>query len=120
MPSALFAQATCTVNGQVSDCKAASAIGLAIMLPLLILGILSLVGWIIMMTHAIQHDVPNKAVWIVLMVVFNIGWIIYYFVVKRPFDQAHATVGAMTNQPPTDTTPPVDPVEGPPPVIPVV
>jgi multidrug efflux pump subunit AcrB len=46
--------------------------------------------WIVMLIHAASKPIPNKTVWI-LVIVFTgcIGAIVYFFVVKKPFDRGH-------------------------------
>ncbi len=42
--------------------------------------------WIVMLVHAIRHDIKDKALWIILILLTGwLGAIIYYFVVKRNF-----------------------------------
>lgn len=102
--SLLAATANCTVNGEPADCGAAAGVALAILLPLILVGILSFVGWLMMLIHAISKDIPNKTLWIVLLIFFNIAWVIYYFVVKRPFDKGELKPASVTS-----STPPSDP-----------
>jgi cytochrome b subunit of formate dehydrogenase len=53
------------------------------------LAITGLVFWIISLIHVLQHaDVKDRVMWIViLLVVGNIAGLIYFFVVKRPYDK---------------------------------
>lgn len=104
----LGATSNCTINGEAADCGAAAGIALAVLIPFIIIAILSFVGWLVMLIHAITKDIPNKAVWIVLLLLFNVAWIIYYFVVKRPFDNgtlppASGTPGATPPAPGSPT-----------------
>src|SRR3989344_57648 len=88
-----LAAGKCTVNGQEVDCaelgnqvKGFLGWGIGIFLVVAVLGIWATVFWIIMIVHAVQHDVENKAMWIILMVFTGIvGALVYYFVVKRKF-----------------------------------
>ncbi len=99
-----LAAAKCTVNGREVDCaelgnqvKGFLGWGIGIFLVIAALGILATVFWIMMIVHAAQHNVENKAMWIVLMVLTGIvGALVYYFVVKRKFN--------------TQLPPPVSPV----------
>ncbi|MBI2669814.1 MAG: PLDc N-terminal domain-containing protein [Candidatus Yanofskybacteria bacterium] len=88
-----FAAAKCTVNGREVDCaelgnkvKGFLGWGIGSFFVIFALGIWAIVFWIMMIVHAAQHDVENKAMWIILMVFTGvIGALIYYFVVKRKF-----------------------------------
>lgn len=88
-----FAAAKCTVNGQEVDCaelgnqvKGFLGWGIGIFILFAALGIWATVFWIMMIVHAVKHNVENKAMWIILMVFTGIvGALIYYFVVKRKF-----------------------------------
>jgi hypothetical protein len=81
------AAATCTVNGEQVACPAGLGIGMLIFaIVMFALGIFFFVFWIKMIIHAASNPVQNKALWIVLMVLFGVlGAIIYYFVVKKDF-----------------------------------
>ncbi len=44
--------------------------------------------WIYMIVHAINHDIKDKPMWIILLVFTHLlGALIYYFVIKKPFDK---------------------------------
>lgn len=82
------------VSAQEMDIEAVSAISPAIGLPVVILlfvlaatvSIFSFVMWILMLIHAAKHPVENKVLWILLIVLVNpIGWVLYYFMVKRNY-----------------------------------
>lgn len=100
------AASECTVNGQVVDCaelggmiKGFIALGLGTIFILFALGILALIFWIMMLVHAAQQEVANKAMWIILMVFFGVvASIVYYFVVKRPFDKTRVQVKESVSQ----------------------
>lgn len=50
--------------------------------------ILSTIFWIMMIVHATRHQITNKGIWIVIIVLTGIlGAIIYYFIIKRKFDK---------------------------------
>lgn len=110
--TALAATSKCTFNGQEVDCAAVGekiggflGAGLGIILLVIVLGIASTIFWILMLVHAIKHDVESKALWIVLMVFTGlIGALIYYFAVKRDFDMRQAGGVMSPTMPPT--TPP--------------
>lgn len=45
-----------------------------------------LVFWIVMLVHAIRHDIKDKPLWIILLLLTGwLGGIIYYFVIRRNF-----------------------------------
>ena len=84
----------CTVNGQVVPCDqvfdkfSAFFVGFGLVFIFcFVLGIVGLVLTILMIIHAAQHETKDRALWIVLMVIFGpVAAVIYYFAVKRPFD----------------------------------
>lgn len=85
-----LASSKCTLNGQEVDCaelgnKVKSFLGWGIA-GFLIIGIWTIVFSIMMIIHAFKHDIENKAMWIILMLLTGIvGACIYYFMVKRKF-----------------------------------
>ena len=92
------AAAKCTLNGREVPCgefggpiKVILGWGIGIFLIFLVifaLVIWVMVFWVMMIVHATQHDVANKAMWIILMVFTGIvGALVYYFAVKREFDK---------------------------------
>ena len=89
------AQATCTVDGRQVPCeelaesaKSFFAWGIGGFLFIFTLIILATVFWIMMIVHAAKHPINNKGIWIVVMIFTGIfGALIYYFVVKRKFNQ---------------------------------
>lgn len=110
----VFAQENVDVmmnNGiEVSD-KAAMWMGggfLAILALAAIVGLLCTIFWIWMLIHSITKPIENKAIWIlVLLITGIIGAIVYYFAVKRPFDQK--AMGMNPAQTPAATMPPQNP-----------
>lgn len=51
-----------------------------------VFGIAALVFWIMMIVHAMKHDIKDKTMWLILMIFTGIiGALIYYFTVKRNF-----------------------------------
>lgn len=43
--------------------------------------------WIMMLVHAAKNDIRDQAIWILVIALAGIvGAIIYYFVVKRPYE----------------------------------
>jgi hypothetical protein len=87
------AAANCKVNGQPVDCaelgntmKGFLGWGIGIMIVIAALALLSLLFWILMLIHALTHDIKDKGMWVILIVFTGlIGALIYYFVVKRNF-----------------------------------
>lgn len=86
----LFAQSS---SGEEA---AGAAVGLGIglffvvfWLAVMALGIAGIVLWIISLVHVLQHnDVKDRVMWIVLLlVVGNIGGVIYFFAIKKPYDR---------------------------------
>jgi prolipoprotein diacylglyceryltransferase len=60
----------------------------------------SVVFWIRMLIHVAKHDVENKVVWILIIVLTGIlGAIIYYFVVKKDFDKQAPKMPAPPDSP---------------------
>ncbi len=96
IPSAVFATSS-ELSSTGSSANNVVAVILGIMLVvlffLLILGVViaSLVFWIMMLLHLTNNDVPDKEVWLVILVVtfcFStplLGAIAYYFGVKRNY-----------------------------------
>lgn len=87
-------QATCTVNGQTVSCDEAVKTaknfigwGIGVILAILIIGLLGTIFWIMMIVHAASQPIDGKVAWIVILLLTHLlGAIIYYFVIKRPFD----------------------------------
>jgi hypothetical protein len=79
--------------------------GLGMLMFLLVAVAIGLfVMWIVMIVHAAQHPVPNKVVWIVIMVLTGwLGSILYYFIVKRPFDRHHEVTINVVKEDSADT-----------------
>ena len=82
----------CYVDGVLQSssetCTEVGALALAILLPLIIVGVAFLVWWIITLIHVLSHeDVPNRVLWIVLHFV-GLGTLaapVYFFAVQRPY-----------------------------------
>ena len=79
-------------GGDAAATAAGLGIGLFFMLfwlALVGLGIASFVIWLISLIHVLPHsDVKDRTMWIlILLLVGNIGGLIYFFVVKRPYDK---------------------------------
>lgn len=119
---ALFAHgggnADCTLNGQPIDCgelldKAEPFIGLGLGLLALVSIVLIavFVFWLLMLIHAIQHDSPDRTIWIVVLLVAFvtgfalIGAIVYFFAEKK---RAEAVATGQATQPVSPPAPPLD------------
>ena len=89
-----FAAAKCIVNGQEVDCaelgnKVKGFLGwwIGLVLVIVSLGIWATVFWIMMIVHAVRHQIDNKGIWIFVLIFTGIvGALIYYFSVKRKFN----------------------------------
>jgi energy-coupling factor transporter transmembrane protein EcfT len=85
----------CYVDGVLQSsndtCTTAGTIAIAILLPLILVGVALFIWWIITLVHALSHpDVPNRVLWIVLHFV-GLGTLaapIYYFAVQRPYNKS--------------------------------
>jgi hypothetical protein len=121
----LFAEATtgCTLNGQPISCsdlvhkaKPFIGLGIGIFAALLILAIACFVFWFVMLMHAINHDSPDRTLWIVVLgVAFLAGLgfiaaIIYFFAEKSNAERVGAVSPQQPIMPPQTPTPPVPPV----------
>ncbi len=113
-----LAAAKCTLNGQEVPCgevsgqiKSLLGLGIGFFALMAAIGIGTFIFWILMIIHAASNQIENKAMWVILMVFAGfIGALIYYFVVKRKFNnQVPTPPPAM---PPT--TPPTPPPIAPP------
>ena len=75
----------CTVNGKPVDCGRFFSIFGPIWLLFMAVLISFGVFWLMMLIHAAKNNVPNKTAWILLIVLLQFPAIIYYFAVKRKF-----------------------------------
>ncbi len=79
------------VNGQPVPCSQVfgpiawvAGLELGIVVFVIVVAILALILWIWMLVHAIRHPIHDKALWIIIILLFGIiGAIVYYFAVKR-------------------------------------
>jgi len=107
LPLITLAEGVCKVNGKDIPCedvyKAAKpfiGVGLGIFAVFAVIGLLLTIFWIWMIVHAATKNIENKALWIILLIIFGVlAAIVYYFAIKRPFDK---------NQP-IITSPPASP-----------
>ncbi len=108
--SGALAQTGCTLNGKEVPCSEVggfAALGLGLMAVFFIIGVLLFIFWIMMIVHAASNNIENKALWIVLIVIFQaLGAAVYYFVVKRPFDKAKKSAPIAPTAPITPPTMP--------------
>jgi len=82
----------CIVNWEEVDCKEAVswffAMWAKILLILWVVMFVFFVFWLWMFIHAISNKIPNKFLWIIILIFLSYLWaIIYYFVVKRKFSE---------------------------------
>lgn len=74
-----------------SDAKAIGGFlvaGLWFILVVLILFLAAFIFWIVMLIHAIKHEIEGKAIWILILLLFYfVGALVYYFAVKRNFKE---------------------------------
>lgn len=88
------ALAACTLNGQEVPCS--QVFGgwfLVIWLVLLLVGVALFIFWLWMLIHAITKPIENKPLWIIIILIGStLGAIIYYFAVKRKFNQSTPVV----------------------------
>lgn len=113
----------CYVDGVLQASQAACdqalktflGIGLAILVPFLIIGFLLFILWIVTLVHAIKHeDITDRTIWLVgLIASFFLGFsgllaIIYYFAVQRPYNKK-SSQPAPSLQQPTSTGPETQP-----------
>ena len=90
-----LAQAKCYRSGVEVPCeelaksvKSFLGWGIGGFLFIFTLIILATVFWIIMIVHAARHQINNKGIWIVVMVLTGVfGAFIYYFAIKRKFSE---------------------------------
>lgn len=100
-PIATASASPCTVNGDPVSCdQFAHAFGglflgfgiffMLIFLVMMALAIAAFVLEILMIVHAAQNDIKDRAMWIIVMVLTGgLGAVIYYFAVKQPYDREH-------------------------------
>jgi hypothetical protein len=94
--------ANCTVNGQPVPCDKILGeagtflgVGLGLLILFTAIGILAFIFWLFMLIHAISKPIHDKALWIIIILLFNIiGAIVYYFAVKRHFTGAPSAPAA--------------------------
>jgi hypothetical protein len=109
--------ASCMVNGKVVDCvelgnqvKWVIKTGIGILLGLLFLWFIFAIFWIVMLVHIFSNPIPNKLLWILVVVFLSpIGAIVYYFAIKRTYQSG----GWAMNQNPSSTSawyPPSNPM----------
>lgn len=89
-----LAAGTCTVNGKDVPCeealkylKAFFGLGIGFIIGIVALGIWASVFWLLMIIHAATHEIENRPMWIIILIFTHVlGALIYYFAVKRPFN----------------------------------
>lgn len=91
---------TCKVNGQEVDCAEMTAnmkntfsVILKYWIVLGIIGLVATIFYIWMLVHAITKPIPNKIIWILVIFFLSPIWaIVYYFAIKRHFNEWIGTV----------------------------
>lgn len=83
----------CMSNWVEVDCEEAIgwifAMWAKILLILWVVMFIFFIFWLWMFIHAISNKIPNKFLWIIILIFLSYLWaIIYYFVVKRKFAEA--------------------------------
>lgn len=86
----------CLVNGREVPCEQAvqqlkTVVGAGIGFFIAMIALVVLIGafWLWMLIHAITKPIPNKALWLVLILLTGIiGSVVYFFVVKRKFAES--------------------------------
>jgi amino acid transporter len=90
-PLAAFAQATCKVNGTEVPCEALgqtfqtlNVLAIAVPIIFVLVALFAFVFWIWMIVDAAKREFPDKAIWILVIVLTHfVGALIYYFAVKK-------------------------------------
>src|SRR5688572_8947761 len=101
-PLVARAQAVCEINGEEVPCPELSGALVAIPILFMLIGLVGFVFWVMMLVHAVKNPIKDKAVWIIVILLFNLmGAVVYYFAVKRGM----RTTGAVA-APPAPTSPP--------------
>jgi phospholipase D-like protein len=107
----LTPSSACTINGQPAPCDQVIdqfgglflGFGLFFAAMFFLIFALAIAGFvlqILMIIHAAQNDIKDRAMWIVVMVLTGaLGAIIYYFAVKQPFDRAKPPAVAAPSKP---------------------
>lgn len=84
--TAKASSATCEINGQprpAEDCKGLFSIFVPLMIVFVIFWLVYFAFWLWMLIHAITNKIPDKTLWIILLIFIQITAVIYFFVVKR-------------------------------------
>lgn len=102
----------CTLNGNPVPCDQFLdsfgglflGFGIFFFILFILLSVVTMAAFvfqIVMIIHAAQNDIKDRALWIVVMVLTGgLGAVIYYFAVKRPFDQQNTPAAIPTAPPP--------------------
>ncbi len=110
--SYVYENGYCYVDGVLQAtndaCTKAAGIGVAVMIPLILISLVFFVCWVISLIHVISHqDVPNRVLWIVLHFIglSTLAGPIYLLFVKRAYDRNKKV--AAINSTPVSPTPAV-------------
>mgnify|MGYP001297306166 CR=1 FL=1 len=104
---AMANRGACELNGREVPCenfwrfaKPFIGLGIGLIIFFVLIGILLTILWIWMIIHAATKNIENKALWIILLILFgHLAAIIYYFAVKRPFDRKSPVQPASPSNP---------------------
>ena len=81
-------KSNCKINGEPVPCEEVWPIFLVIGVIFFIIFVPLIVWWFTALIHALRNDISDKAVWILVIVFVPVGFIIYYFLKQRPYNQA--------------------------------
>ena len=84
--TARASSATCEINCQprpAEDCRGLFSIFVPLMIVFVLFWLVYFAFWLWMLIHAITNEIPDKTLWIILLIFIQITAVIYFFVVKR-------------------------------------
>lgn len=92
----VLAQEICVLNGEEVPCEEVKetmgwllGAGFILIIAVWLFVILSTIFWLAMIIHASKNPIQNKSTWITLILLLGvIGAVIYYFKVKRKFNES--------------------------------
>lgn len=111
-PAASFdeTEANCTLNGEPVPCEEVAGwfgwifgAGAAFLVLFGLITLAIFIFWLLMLIHAARNSIENRNLWIVIHIIAFltglalISAVAYYFIVKRPFDQAQQYNGGMSS-----------------------
>ncbi len=79
----------------ISGLGGIAAAGLLFVLIIFLFAVFCFAFWVAMLVHAISKPIKTKALWILIILMFNIlGALVYYFAVKNEFKKSGDSVSA--------------------------